>query len=270
MKFFLSLLLFSLINSVAGRTEDIKDINDNLYDRPYSIDELKSGRNFLQKETLEMELDDFDNPGMIWVERGKELFNSVLEKNNLSCNQCHNTNKNSLIGAPSNFPKLNKDNISLINMEQQINICIVDYMEARPYPLESRELLSLSAYIAYKSKGLPMDIKIDSSNEKFFKRGKELYFERIGQMNLACNQCHNHLEGKYLRAEQISQGHINGYPSYMMRWGVVASVHRRFQFCNEQTRAEPLEIGHPDYNALQLYIAWRGSGLLFESPSIRR
>ena len=55
-----------------------------------------------------------------------------------------------------------------------------------------------------------------------------------------------------------------------MRWESIASVHRRFQFCNNQARAEPLEIGHDDYNALQLYIAWRGNGLPLESPSVRR
>ena len=89
-------------------------------------------------------------------------------------------------------------------------------------------------------------------------------------MNLACNQCHDHLSGKNLRAEMISQGHINGFPSYLLRWGMISSIHRRFQFCNEQARAEPLKIGHPDYNALQLYVSWRGNGLFIESPSIRR
>ncbi|MBT3939753.1 MAG: sulfur oxidation c-type cytochrome SoxA, partial [Pelagibacterales bacterium] len=54
------------------------------------------------------------------------------------------------------------------------------------------------------------------------------------------------------------------------RWEGIASVHRRFQFCNNQARAQPLEIGHNDYNALQLYVAWRGNGLSIETPSVRR
>lgn len=270
MQIFLLLLFLALIPFAASKSEDVKDSSQNLYDRAYSDNELKSGRSFLKKETLRMEMDDFENPGIMWVERGRELFNSVLGKNNFSCLKCHNKNNNSIIGAVSNFPKLDKNNISLINIEQQINICLEDYMAAKSYPYESKELLSLSTYIAFESRGMPVNITIDESNEKFFRKGKELYHKRIGQMNMACNQCHDHLSGKNLRAETISQGHINGFPSYLLRWGVVASIHRRFQFCNEQARAEPLEIGHQDYNALQLYVTWRGKGLLYESPSIRR
>ena len=40
------------------------------------ISELKSGQLFFEEKKLEaMELDEFENPGMIWVERGSELFN---------------------------------------------------------------------------------------------------------------------------------------------------------------------------------------------------
>jgi len=246
--------------------EDTEDI----YLKPYSQKELKSGREFLQKETLNMELDDFGNPGMIWVEKGKELFSSPIGINNIACSSCHSERKNSIVGAVSKFPRLDKQNMSLINLEQQINICLTDYVRTQPYNMESEGLLALSSYIAFLSRGVIVHIKIDKNNDKFFKKGKDLYFKRVGQMNLACNQCHDQLAGKKLRAEIISQGHINGFPSYLMRWGTVASVHRRFQFCNEQARAEPLEIGHPDYNALQLYITWRGNGLFYESPSIRR
>ena len=259
-----------IIVSFYVRADEINKNNDDLYNKPYSSDELKSGRHYLKRETIKMELDDFDNPGMIWVERGKELFSSPLGSKNLSCIECHNSKKDSIIGAVSNFPRFNKKENRLINLEQQINICLEDYMSARPFALESQNLMSLSSYIAFESRGEKMNIKINKVIEPFFKRGKELYFKRIGQMNLACNQCHDHLSGKNLRAEMISQGHANGFPSYLLRWGTISSIHRRFQFCNEQARAEPLEIGHPDYNALQLYVSWRGNGLFIESPSIRR
>ena len=143
-------------------------------------------------------------------------------------------------------------------------------MNVEEYKLESINLLSLSSYISYISKGIPMNVSVTGKAKKYFIKGKEMFYQRIGQMNLACNQCHDEMAGSYLRAERISQGHINGFPSYLMRWESIASVHRRFQFCNNQARAKPLEIGHEDYNALQLYIAWRGNSLPLESPSVRR
>ena len=89
-------------------------------------------------------------------------------------------------------------------------------------------------------------------------------------MGLSCNQCHNDRVGLNLRAEKVSQGHINGFPSYLLRWSKVVSVHKRIQFCNEQARAVPYEINSDEYNALQFYLSFRGNGLKVESPGVRK
>lgn len=259
---FIFLLFFSLSTS-SGEISDAK-----LYEKPYENSELKSGSYFSRKETKIIEEDEFENPGMIWVERGNELFNLKMGKQKFSCASCHSQKGLSLKGVAISYPKVYDK--KLINLEQKINICLKYNINIKPYKLESNSLLSLSSFITYISKGMLMNVSIEGEAEEYFKKGKKLYFQRVGQMNLACNQCHDLLAGNYLRAEKISQGHINGFPSYLMRWENIASVHRRFQFCNNQARAEALEIGHDDYNALQLYIAWRGNGLPLESPSVRR
>ena len=89
-------------------------------------------------------------------------------------------------------------------------------------------------------------------------------------MGLSCNQCHDDRVGQNLRAEKVSQGHINGFPSYLLRWSKIASVHKRIQFCNEQARAIPFKIFSKEYNALQLYMTWRGRGLKIETPAVRK
>ena len=239
-------------------------------EKPYAQKDLKSGSYFATKETRNIEKDDFENPGMIWVERGEELFKFSEGPNNISCATCHNSSNLSLDNVATKYPRIDKTVGHLINLEQKINLCRKNQMDLKSLEFESRPLLSLSTYISYLSRGKPMNVSIDGEANKYFLRGKQLYFKRIGQMNLACNQCHDELSGSYLRSEKISQGHINGFPSYLMRWDSVASAHKRFQFCNNQARAQPLDIGHIDYNALQLYIAWRGNSLLIESPSVRR
>jgi len=261
-----SLLALILVFSYNLFAEEVS--NFDYFEKPYKNNELKSGAYFSREETRDIEKDEFENPGMIWVERGSELFNKKMGIKNNSCANCHSQDNNYLKGVATFYPKIHQN--KLINLEQKINMCLENKMNLKPELLESNNILSLSSFITYLSKGLPMNVSIKGEAEEFFKRGRQLYFERIGQMNLACNQCHDNLAGNYLRAEKISQGHINGFPSYLMRWENIASVHRRFQFCNNQARAEPLEIGHADYNALQLYIAWRGNGLPLESPSVRR
>ena len=76
--------------------------------------------------------------------------------------------------------------------------------------------------------------------------------------------------GLNLRAERVSQGQINGFPSYLLRWSKVASVHKRIQYCNEQARAVPFSINSEEYNALQLYLSFRGNGLKIETPAVRK
>ena len=265
---FYNVIIFILFLIYSLNVFSQETLNNKLYEKPYANNALKSGKYFAREETRNIELDEFENPGMIWVERGKDLFNLQDGENNSSCALCHKGDTNSLLGAAASYPKVYKN--QLINLEQKINMCRKNNMNLPKYKLESNNLLSLSSFVSYISKGVPMNVSVAGKAEKYFKKGKEIFYQRIGQMNLACNQCHDEIAGSYLRAEKISQGHINGFPSYLMRWEGIASVHRRFQFCNNQARAQPLEIGHNDYNALQLYIAWRGNGLPIETPSVRR
>ena len=143
-------------------------------------------------------------------------------------------------------------------------------MKSNKFQDESKNLLSLSALLYFQSKGLKQNIEINENNEKWFNLGKELYFKKIGQMGLSCNQCHDDRVGNNLRAEKVSEGHINGFPTYLLRWSKIASVHRRIQFCNEQAKAIPFKIFSKEYNALQLYLTWRGKGLEIETPAVRK
>ena len=103
---------------------------------------------------------------MIWVERGNELFNKDIGKNNIFCTSCHNKNNNSLIGAATSYPKIYKN--KLINLEQKINICLENNMNVEPYLLESNNLLSLSSFITYMSKGMPMNVSIEGEAQEHF------------------------------------------------------------------------------------------------------
>jgi sulfur-oxidizing protein SoxA len=50
----------------------------------------------------------------------------------------------------------------------------------------------------------------------------------------------------------------------------VGSLHRRFRSCLFGVRAELLPGGAPELVDLELYLAWRGSGLAVEAPGVRR
>jgi len=131
-------------------------------------------------------------------------------------------------------------------------------------------LLGLTAYVAHQSRGQPVAVAVDESNRAGFERGRAQYQKRIGQMNLACAHCHDRNWGKQLLAETISQGHGNAYPTYRLEWQSTGSLQRRIRACYFGLRAEMPPYGAPELLDLELYLAWRASGLPVESPGVRR
>jgi sulfur-oxidizing protein SoxA len=137
-------------------------------------------------------------------------------------------------------------------------------------PRESDDLLSLTAFVTYQSRGLPLEVQIDGPARAAFERGREFYARRHGQMNIACAQCHDQNWGKRLLAETISQGHGTGFPAYRLEWQTLGSLQRRLRACLFGIRAEMPPPGAPELTDLELYLAWRAQGLPIEAPGVRR
>jgi len=89
-------------------------------------------------------------------------------------------------------------------------------------------------------------------------------------MNLACAHCHDRNWGRQLLAETISQGHGNAYPAYRLEWQSAGSLQRRMRACYFGLRAEMPPYGAQELLDLELYLAWRASGLPVETPGVRR
>ncbi len=230
--------------------------------------EVVSGYNFSEPSTRSIQDDDFLNPGMLWVENGEKIWNKKEGNNKKACFSCHGSSSN-MKGVSLKYPKIFKENKKLINLEQRINLCRKK-MNVKEFDEESKEVISLSTLISNKSRNMRFNYKVTENNKKWYDLGEKLFFKKIGLMGLSCNQCHNESVGSNLRAEKISQGQINGFPSYLLRWSKVVSVHKRIEFCNEQARATPYKINSKESNALQLYMSLRGNGLNVESPSVRK
>ena len=72
-----------------------------------------------------------------------------------------------------------------------------------------------------------------------------------------------------IRADHLSQGQINGFPTYRLKQANIISVHNRFRGCIRDTRAETFSVGSPEFVALELYVSSRGNGLTIEGPAVR-
>jgi sulfur-oxidizing protein SoxA len=236
----------------------------------YLVDGRRSGYTYLSEENQRLQDDDFANPGLLWVERGRELWRQADGSAAQSCASCHGDAADSMRGVRTHYPRFDPIGGKLINLEQQINRCRAKHLQATPYPYESEALLALTAFVGFQSRGLPMDVRIDGPAQPFFEAGKSLFYQRRGQLDLACAHCHEQYAGQRLRGEMVSQGQTNGFPVYRFTWQTLGSTHHMFEWCNTSVRAEPYPYGSDEYVNVELYLAWRGRGLPIETPAIRR
>ena len=241
----------------------------------YMIEDRRSGYTYLSQENRKLQDDEFGNPGMLWVARGQELWGQTQGRSQKSCAKCHDDATESMRGTRTRYPRFDSRRKKLINLEQQINRCREEHMQATTYPYESEDLLALSAFVSFQSRGLPLrqqvqQMQIDGPVKPFFEAGRAFFMRRRGQLDMACAHCHEDSAGLRLRGDVISQGQINGFPIYRHTWQTFGSAHRMFAWCNTAIRAEPLAYGAEDYVNLELYLAWRGRGLPVETPAVRR
>jgi len=231
---------------------------------------LKSGSELASGELRAMQGDDFANPGMLWVAKGEQLWGEAPGGAAKPCSGCHGDARTTMKGVAARYPRVDPGAGRLVNIEGRINLCRTRHQGVEPLAYESDELLSLTAYVAHQSRGMPVSVTLDSQNRRNYERGREFYHQRRGQMNLACTHCHDRNWGRKLAAETISQGHGNAYPIYRLEWQTVGSLHRRFRSCLFGVRAEMLPLGSQELVDLELYLAWRGNGLGVETPGVRR
>ncbi|SEW19596.1 sulfur-oxidizing protein SoxA [Cognatiyoonia koreensis] len=232
------------------------------------LSEVLSGWLFRSSETQALQMDDFENPGMIFVDEAIEAFNTVEGTESNSCASCHE-NPESLAGARATHPKWNDEAEEVRTMAMQINACRTEQMGAEPWGYDKADMLNMEALMASVSRGLPINVAIDGPVEATYALGEELYYTRTGQLDLSCASCHEQNYGNYIRADHLSQGQINGFPTYRLKNAKLNGVHSRFKGCIRDTRAETYDVGSDEFVALELYLAARGNGLSVEGPSVR-
>ena len=235
----------------------------------YQVEDRRSGYTYAKAETRAIQDDDFANPAMIRVDSGEALWNKVDGEAGESCASCHGDAADSMRGVATSYPKFDGALGKLKNIEQQINYCRTERMKADKWKYESSPLLSMTVYVRHQSRGMPISVAIDGPAAPFFEKGKAFYYQRRGLLDMSCANCHVENAGNIIRANLLTQGQSNGFPVYRLKWQKVGSTHRRFRGCNKQVRSQPYGYGSEEYVDLELFVAWRGRGLLVETPAIR-
>lgn len=224
----------------------------------------RSGIEFQGATVRALQADEFGNPGMLWVTRGEQLWTER------GCAACHGDAATSMRGVAARHPRFDAKLGRVVNLEERINACVVREPGAKALPWESEALLGLTTFIGHQSRGMPIVADEDPRGAAVLARGKQLYFERQGQLNLACTQCHDGAWGRTLFAETVSQGQPADWPAYRLEWQTLGSLQRRLRACYFGVRAALPDFGSPDLLAIELYLARRGSGATTSPPGVRK
>jgi sulfur-oxidizing protein SoxA len=229
----------------------------------------QSSYELMSPDTKAMQDDLLLNPAYFAVLDGRALWQEAAGKNKVACASCHGDAAVSMKGVAASFPQLSSAGRPLLNLNGRINQCRTDHQAAAPLAPESKPLLSLSAYVASQSKGMPITVQRDASNAVHLAAGERLFNLRLGQLNLSCAQCHAERPGQKLAGNAIPQGHPTAYPIYRLEWQSVGSLERRLRNCLTGIRAEPYAFASKELLELELFLAWRARGMPLESPGVR-
>jgi sulfur-oxidizing protein SoxA len=202
------------------------------------------------------------------LEAGKEMFAKPF-RNGKTFADCF---ANGGIGVRQTYPVFDEKEGKVMTLELALNRCREANGEA-PYSYVKDEMASLTAYMAFTSRGKPMDIKIpaDPRALEAFQEGKRYFYTRRGQLNFSCATCHVQSPGQRIRAEVLAPalGILNAMPIYRSEWSGMGTTSRRFTTCNSQIRGVPLEPQSDEYRNLEYYLSYVSNGLPISGPGAR-
>ena len=257
-------------------------------DKPNPAADQKAFQNYFVKKFPKVKYEDFVNgpysmdeglhkqweekeqfpPYEFAVETGKEMFSTPF-KNGKTYADCF---ANKGIGVRQNYPYFDEKEGKVITLELALNRCREANGEA-PYNYLKDEMASLTAYMAFTSRGKTMDIKIpgDPRALEAYENGKRYFYTRRGQLNFSCATCHVQSPGERIRSEMLAPalGIMNAMPIYRSEWSGMGTTSRRLATCNSQTRAVPLEPQSDEYRDVEYFLSYVANGLPISGPGAR-
>jgi sulfur-oxidizing protein SoxA len=212
-------------------------------------------------------IDDFP-PYDFAVDRGKEMFANPF-KNGKTYGDCFESKG---IGVRQNYPYFDTNTGEVITLELALNRCREANGEVA-FSYVKDEMASLTAYMAFTSRGKPFDIQIPNDPRALaaYQNGEKYFYTRRGQLNFSCASCHVQNPGNHIRTEVLAPalGILAAMPIYRSEWGGMGTISRRFVTCNSQVRGVPLQPQDEEFRDVEYYLSYMANGLPIAGPGAR-
>ena len=229
-----------------------------------------------------------DNPGELWVLRGESLFHEKRGPKNASLEQCDfGMGPGKLEGAFARLPRFFADTGKVEDLESRLLKCMVELQGLdRASIIQTRfsnldrasDMEALATFVASRSNGMKMDVRLDQPREReAYRAGEYLFYRRTGPTDFACVSCHSD-EGKRIRLQDLPnmtdrkqmQAVVAGWPAYRGTHSTVRTMQHRLYDCNWQMRLPDLGFTSDVSIALTSYLNYQGNGAVIQVPGVRR
>jgi sulfur-oxidizing protein SoxA len=244
-----------------------------------SSDPLGVGRKMLME----------DNPGELWIERGKSLFHQRRGPKNASLEQCDfGMGPGKLEGAAARLPRYFSDTDKVQDLETRLITCMVQLQGFKQADLvktaispggsSGSDIEALALYITSRSNGMKVDVTLNHPKEyEAYKAGEYLFFRRAGQTDFSCAQCHGEAN-KRIRLQDLlhmtdkagAQEVASTWPAYRGAHYVVRTMQWRLYDCFWQMRLPDLVYGSDASIALTTFLNRSGNGAVIRVPGFKR
>ena len=216
-----------------------------------------------------IEIEEFP-PYEFAVEQGESLWQEKFADSK-GYSDCFNSSK---ADVRQNYPRFDGLSGEIITLDMAINLCREEHGQ-KSFEFGGEEMLALSAYIAFESRGNVFNIVVAEDNPQAlaaYQEGKRFYYSKRGQLNLSCADCHVASAGQYVRAERLSSslGHPTHFPVYRSKLGSMLSLHQRVAGCLRNIRAKPFNLQSTEYRNLEYFLTYMSNGLEANGPGARK
>ena len=245
----------------------------------YAADPLAVGRQMLAE----------DNPGDLWIDKGKALFFEKRGPRAVSLELCDfGVGPGKLEGASAQLPRYFPDTEKVQDLESRLLTCMVqlqgfkreDILKRAISPAGSSgsDVEALAIYITSRSNGAKMNVTLRHQKEyDMYKAGEYLFYRRSGQTDFACASCHGEAD-KRIRLQDLIhmtnkkgvQGVVSSWPAYRGAHFVVRTMQWRLYDCFWQMRLPELNYVSDLSIALTTYLHYQGNGAVVKVPGFKR
>ena len=215
-------------------------------------------------------LDAIENPGMWAVDKAQELW-KLKSSAGFSCNTCHSDPKAQFKTWAASMPKWEPRLDKVLGVEEFVTRHTKATTGAT-WLMETDENRAMSVYLHFLANGEAIKIDTASAGAKAaIARGVELSKRKVGQLNMACTDCHGIAANKWIRGQWMGEpkGQYDHFPTWRTSLLAIWDIRQRFQWCSVNIRGDELPPDAKEYGDLELYLAAQNDGLKLSVPGIR-